>query len=76
MPFHDFCKTWETVRNTGILSISKTHSKNLINPEEFLPFWTQFRKMHPKMIKKPLGFSLLAAWDCAWSENLINPVEN
>ena len=76
MPFHDFCKTWKPIRNIGILSSSDTYSKTRINPEEVLPLWTQFRKMHPKMITKLLGFSLLAAWESADAGNLVNPVEN
>ena len=50
--------------------------KNLIKPEQFLLFWTQFRIMHSGMIKKPLVFSLLATWKSAEPEDLIKPVEN
>ena len=46
-----------------------------MKPGEFHLFSSQIRKIILKMIKKPLGFSLSAAWHFAESENLIKPVE-
>ena len=76
MRFRDIGKSNFSLGKTAICNIEKSDSKNLVKPVEFYRFWSHFRKMAPKMIKKPLVFSLLGAWESAKPENLIKPVEN
>ena len=52
------CKTLKTVSKTTFWSLQKSCSKYLIKPVVYGYFWSHFRVLAPKSIKKALGFSL------------------
>ena len=76
MRFSVFRKTWKTNGKTMFCAIRKTRSGNLIKPDVYLYFWSDFLQNGSQNHQNTIRFIDNLGCDFAKSQIIINPEEN